>query len=139
MSTQPPPTRILVVEDDPNVRGLLRTLFDAEGYQVAVAADGLAGLFEASAQPPALILLDVMMPDFGGVRVLEELRDNPALAAVPVIVVTGKVELLPTVAELIGEANVFAKPFRVRELLARVSEVTGGPGLQPGHPIRLPD
>ena len=131
--------RILVVEDDPNVRGLLRTLFDAEGYQVAVAADGLAGLLEASTQPPALILLDVMMPDLGGVRVLEEMQEDPVLAAVPVIVVTGKMELLPTLAELIGEANVFAKPFRAHQLLARVSEVTGGPGLEPGRPIRLPD
>lgn len=133
------PPRILVVEDDPNVRGLLRTLFDAEGYEVAVAADGLAGLLEAAAQPPALILLDVMMPDFGGVRVLEEMQENPALATVPVIVVTGKMELLPTLAELIGEANVFAKPFRVHQLLARVSEVTGGPPIAPGRPIRLPD
>lgn len=139
MTTPPEPPRILVVEDDPNVRGLLRTLFDSEGYQVAEAADGLAGLLAASTQPPALILLDVMMPDLGGVRVLEELRDNPALAAVPVIVVTGRMELMPTVADLVGEHNVFAKPFRVRQLLARVSEVTGGPGLQPGRPIRLPD
>lgn len=133
------PPRILVVEDDPNVRGLLRTLFDAEGYEVAVAADGLAGLLEASATPPALILLDVMMPDLGGVRVLEEMRENPALADIPVLVVTGKMELLASLAELIGEENVFSKPFRVRQLLARVSEVTGGPGVQPGHPIRLPD
>lgn len=133
------PPRILVVEDDPNVRGLLRTLFDTEGYEVAVAADGLAGLLEASAQPPALILLDVMMPDLGGVRVLEKMREDPVLAAVPVIVVTGKMELLPTLAELIGDANVFSKPFRVHDLLARVSEVTGGPPLAPGRSIRLPD
>jgi DNA-binding response OmpR family regulator len=133
------PPRILVVEDDPNVRGLLRTLFDVEGYEVAVAADGLAGLLAASTQPPALILLDVMMPDLGGVRVLEEMQGNPALAAVPVIVVTGKMELLPALADLIGEANVFAKPFRAHHLLDRVSEVTGGPGLAPGQPIRLPE
>lgn len=133
------PPRILVVEDDPNVLGLLRTLFDAEGYEVAVAADGLAGLLAASAQLPALILLDMMMPDLGGVRVLEELQGDPALAKIPVIVVTGKMELLPTLGDLIGEENVFAKPFRVHHLLARVSVVTGGPGVQPGHPIRLPD
>lgn len=127
------------MEDDRNVRGLLRTLFDAEGYDVAEAADGLAGLVNAAAQPPALILLDVMMPDLGGVRVLEEMQQNPALAKVPVIVVTGKMELLPTLEELIGAANVFAKPFRVHQLLARVSQVTGGPPVQPGRPIRLPD
>ena len=82
---------VLVVEDDPSVRGLLQTLLAAEGYDVAVASDGLAGLVKASSRRPAVILLDLMMPDLGGVRVLEELRGDPALADVPVIVVTGKV------------------------------------------------
>ena len=118
---------VLVVEDDPSVRGLLQTLLSAEGYQVATASDGLAGLVKASSQPPALVLLDLMMPDLGGVRVLEEMRDDPELAQVPVIVVTGKVDAIASMRELLGEDNVFLKPFAVRELLARVGDVTGGP------------
>jgi DNA-binding response OmpR family regulator len=119
--------RVLVVEDDPSVRGLLHTLLTAEGYDVATASDGLAGLVKASSQRPAVILLDLMMPDLGGSRVLEELRGDPTLADVPVIVVTGKVDAVPSLQAVLGESSVFAKPFGVAELLARVNEVTGGP------------
>lgn len=125
--------RVLVVEDDPSVRGLLQTLLGAEGYQVSVAADGLAGLVKASSQRPALILLDLMMPDLGGIRVLEELRGDPALADLPVIVVTGKIDAVPELRGVLGERNVFAKPFGVAELLTRVAEVTGGPGADEGE------
>lgn len=131
--------RILVVEDDPNVRGLLRTLLTAEGYEAAVAADGLAGLVQAAEHPPALILLDVMMPDLGGVRVIEEMRGDPALAGIPVVAITGRIELLPQLADLLGDRNVFPKPFAVEALLARLGEVTGGPDVQPGQTIHLPE
>ena len=119
---------MLVVEDDPSVRGLLHTLLSAEGYDVSTASDGLAGLVKAASTQPALILLDLMMPDLGGVRVLEELRDDPALADTSVIVVTGKVDAVPGMRSLLGDDNVFLKPFAVGELLARVGEVVGGPG-----------
>jgi DNA-binding response OmpR family regulator len=120
------PARVLVVEDDPSVRGLLHTLLTGEGYDVATASDGLAGLVKASSAKPDLMLLDLMMPDLGGVRVLEELRGDPALADVPVIVVTGKLEAVPPLRGLLGEDNVFVKPFGVAELLARVAAVTQG-------------
>jgi CheY-like chemotaxis protein len=120
--------RVLVVEDDPSVRGLLQTLFESEGYEVSVASDGLAGLVKASSQRPAVILLDLMMPDLGGVRVLEELRGDPRLADVPVVVVTGKVDAVPELRAVLGEDSVFAKPFPVADLLSRVAEITGGPG-----------
>ncbi len=119
--------KILVVEDDPSVRGLLQTLLSAEGYDVVTASDGLAGLVKATSSPPALVLLDLMMPDLGGVRVLEEMREDPELADIPVIVVTGKIDAVPGMRDLLGEDNVFLKPFAVAELLARVGEITGGP------------
>ena len=118
---------VLVVEDDPSVRGLLQTLLAAEGYDVSVASDGLAGLVKASSRRPSLILLDLMMPDLGGVRVLEELRGDPGLADVPVVVVTGKIDAIPAMQDVLGEDSVFAKPFGVAELLARVADITGGP------------
>ncbi|MHB8342411.1 MAG: response regulator, partial [Mycobacteriales bacterium] len=105
--------RVLVVEDDPNVRGLLQTLLATEGYDVQTASDGVAGLVKASSTPPALVLLDVMMPDLGGVRVLQELRGDPGLAQIPVVIVTGKLEALPGLRAELGEDRVFAKPFEV--------------------------
>ena len=123
-------TRVLVVEDDPSVRGLLQTLLSAEGYDVVTASDGLAGLVKAASSKPALMLLDLMMPDLGGVRVLEELRDDPELNDTPVIVVTGKIDAVPGMRALLGEDNVFVKPFAVAELLTRVGDVTGGPNLE---------
>jgi len=120
-------TRILVVEDDPSVRGLLDTLLTAEGYDVVTASDGLAGLVRAATSQPALMLLDLMMPDLGGARVLEEIRDDPNLADTPVVVVTGKVDAVPGMRDLLGADNVFIKPFAVAELLDRVKQITGGP------------
>jgi DNA-binding response OmpR family regulator len=122
---------VLVVEDDPSVRGLLQTLLSAEGYEVVTASDGLAGLVKATSTRPSLVLLDLMMPDLGGVRVLEEMRDDPALADTPVVVVTGKIDAIPGMRALLGEDNVFLKPFAVGELLSRVAEITGGPGAAP--------
>jgi DNA-binding response OmpR family regulator len=119
--------RVLVVEDDPNVRGLLRTLLEAEGYAVDTASDGLGALGQAAASSPALVLLDLVMPDLGGLRVLELLRDDPVLERIPVIVVTGHEEALHGVRTLLGTDNVFFKPFAVAELLSRVAAVTGGP------------
>lgn len=118
--------RVLVVEDDPSVRGLLDTLLTAEGYDVRTASDGTAGLLLATASRPALMLLDLMMPDLGGLRVLDELRASPELASVPVLVVTGKDEAVPALRDQLGADSVFLKPFAVADLLARVAALTGG-------------
>jgi DNA-binding response OmpR family regulator len=124
-------TQILVVEDDPNVRGLLQTLLTAEGYDVVTASDGLAGLGKLAAATPALMLLDLMMPDLDGTRVLERLRADPVGAQIPVLVLTGKLEAVPDLRDLLGRDNVFVKPFGVNELLARVAQITGGPKESP--------
>lgn len=118
---------ILVIEDDPNVRGLLHTLLSSEGYDVETASDGIAGLVKASTKLPALVVLDVMMPDLGGFRVLEELAADAGLAGVPVLVVTGKLEAVPELRDRLSADSIFVKPFGVSELLARVEELTGGP------------
>jgi len=67
--------------------------------------------------------------------VLEEVRGDPALADVPVLVLTGKLEAVPALRDLLGEESVFVKPFGVTELLDRVAAVTGGPG--PGSDLSV--
>ncbi|HVU60741.1 MAG TPA: response regulator [Mycobacteriales bacterium] len=124
-------TQILVVEDDPSVRGLLESLLQGEGYAVTTASDGIGGLVKVAANRPALVLLDVMMPDLGGIRVLEELQADPATADLPVLIVTGKLDAVPALAAMIGADNVIPKPFAVAQLLARIAEVTGGPVTRP--------
>src|ERR1700742_509587 len=85
-----PSPQVLVVEDDPSVRGLLDTLLSSEGYRVVTASDGVGGLHEAAACHPAVILLDLVMPDLGGLRVLEEMHLNPAIADFSVPGLTGR-------------------------------------------------
>ena len=120
-------TKVLVVEDDRNVRGLLATMLLAEGYEVDTAADGIGGLLDASQTAYDLVLLDLMMPDLGGPRVLDELQSDPAHPAPPVLVVTGQVDAVPAMRGRLGHENVVVKPFAVDELLARVATLTGGP------------
>ena len=118
--------RVLVVEDDPSVRGLLQHLLESEGYLVSTAPDGVAGLAAAGALLPAVVVLDLMMPELSGLQVLEELRADEELADVPVVVVTGQADMAPRVADLLGPDNVFLKPFSVAELMDRVNAVVRG-------------
>ena len=113
-------TRVLVVEDDPSVRGLLQTLLSAEGYDVITASDGLAGLVKAASTKPALMLLDLMMPDLGGIYQPDKQKEAQA-------VYRTTEDKHPGVKQLLGDGHVFLKPFAVAELLARVADVTGGP------------
>ena len=77
---------ILVVEDDPSVQNLLRVLLEAEGYEVIHAEDGLEGLVKIELQHPSLVILDLMMPNVTGDRVIDEIRGDVRLNRVPLIV-----------------------------------------------------
>jgi DNA-binding response OmpR family regulator len=116
------PARILVVEDDENIRtGLVDTL-ESEGYRATPAADGREALKKFSSEPYDLVLLDIMMPEISGYDVCRTLR---ALKPdVPVIMLTAKGEEIDKVIGLqIGADDYITKPFGVHELLARISAV----------------
>jgi len=111
-------SRLLVVDDDPDIRGLLRDVLGRAGYLVDEAPDGRAGLRRLFETPPALVILDVAMPGIDGYATLERIRD---VSDVPVLMLTARAEELERVRGLTGGADDYvAKPFGHQELVARV-------------------
>ena len=111
-------TRILVVDDDEDIRTLVVQLLERAGHKVEQAPDGRSGLRALHASPPDLVVLDVSMPDMDGWQTLERIRD---LSDVPVIMLTARGEELERVRGLQGGADDYVtKPFGRQELLARV-------------------
>lgn len=129
---------ILVVEDHSSVRALLRVILEGEGYRVVEAGDGLEALQVAQVRPPDLIMLDLMMPELDGERVVEEMRSKPGLADIPIVVVTAKEEGLDRVRELVGEQNVLMKPFEETELVGRVRDLIGAGARRSASPWKRP-
>lgn len=119
--------RILLVEDDPSVRELLKVMLESEGYGIEEAPDGMEALNKAESTQPDLMILDLMMPGVDGERLLKRLSDEPQLSRIPVIVVSGKYEALDRCKDAIGDDNVFAKPFEPAKLLDRVGVLVGHP------------
>jgi two-component system, OmpR family, response regulator MprA len=112
---------VLVVEDDPHVVTLLRELLRHEGYDVEVATDGLVGLLKLRTAVVDAVLLDVMMPDVDGTRLLRQLlEEHGGQLPLPVLVVTGSPDGARTCRELLGDDRVLEKPFDPAELLERV-------------------
>ena len=110
--------RILVVDDDADIRLLLRELLERAGYAVDEAEDGRAALRTLFTTPPALVILDVTMPELDGYQTLERIRD---LSEVPVLMLTARAQELEKVRGLSAGADDYvAKPFGRQELLARV-------------------
>ena len=115
-------TRILVVDDEPQILRALRINLRARGYDVAVAPDGAGALRAAAAQPPDLVVLDLGLPDLDGVEVVRGLR---GWTDVPIIVLSGRAGSQDKVSALdAGADDYVTKPFGMDELLARVRAVT---------------
>lgn len=120
MST--PPERILVVEDEANLAEVIADNLALEGYAVEVAGDGERALERARAEPPALILLDVMLPKLDGFAVCERLRAEGA--SVPVLFLTARNEAEDRLHGFeLGGDDYLGKPFDLRELILRVRAI----------------
>ena len=116
--------RILVVEDEPDIQKLIRFHLDEEGYQVEVADSGQAGLEAIRRRRPSLVVLDLMLPDRSGTEVCRDIRGDPDLADLPVIMVTARTEEVDRLAGFeLGADDYVAKPFSPRELVARVKGI----------------
>jgi DNA-binding response OmpR family regulator len=119
------PSRVLVVDDEEDVRSLVRELLSRAGYDVTDAPDGRAGLREFHARPADLVILDLQMPGVDGWMTLERIRD---LSDVPVLLLTARSAELDKVRGLKGGADDYVtKPFGRQELLARVETLLRRP------------
>ncbi len=116
-----PPAKILVVDDETNLRTLVGSYLRAEGYEVVEAADGLEAVDSVRRRRPDLVVLDVRMPGMDGIEALRQIR---TFSEVFVIMLTARAEEADKVIGLsVGADDYLTKPFSPRELVARVKAV----------------
>ncbi len=114
-------SRILVVEDDPDIADLMRHYLVRAGHDVEVLASGSAAVETVRAQPPDVLILDLMLPGMSGLDVCHAIREDPATARLPIIMVTARAQESDRVRGLESGADDYVtKPFSARELVARV-------------------
>jgi DNA-binding response OmpR family regulator len=121
--------KVLIVDDDPEIRESLRDVLEIEGYDVGTAANGREALDRLDAEVPALVLLDLMMPIMSGGELLSVLRKKDALAELPVVVLSA----WPAEAVKVGRwaQGFLKKPTRLEELLSIVEKFCGPPEGEP--------
>jgi two-component system chemotaxis response regulator CheY len=120
------PRSVLVVDDSPTIRGFARLLLRSLDVNVVEAEDGSKGLAAARASAPALVLADVNMPVMDGLAMTRELRKDPALKKVPVLLLTGeKSEDLQKKGREAGANELLTKPLQAAELQAAVRRWLG--------------
>lgn len=118
--------RILLADDEANLRLLVRATLETDGWQIEEASDGVTALEMATKAPPDLIVLDWMMPGLSGIEVVRALRQRPATARVPIVMLTAKgQEVDRGVGTAAGVNAYLVKPFSPLEFLERVTALLG--------------
>ena len=113
--------RILLADDNTDMRKYVERLLVSSGYEVEAVPDGLTALHAAQARPPGLVLTDVMMPGLDGFSLLRELRARPSTAMIPIIMLSARAGEESRVEGMeVGADDYLVKPFSARELMARV-------------------
>lgn len=118
--------KVLVIDDDPDMTSLMEIVLAREGYEVLLASNGALGIELAIGEQPDLILLDILMPAFGGVKVLEHLGQAESTAQIPVIAITAggeDVERRVKEMEAFGPIDLFRKPFSPGDLVERIHQI----------------
>ncbi len=117
-------SKILVVDDEPEAVELVEFNLKQAGFTVVTAADGAEALNKARAGSPNLIVLDLMLPEVGGLEVCKMLRRDPATAAIPIVMLTARAAEIDRVLGLeLGADDYITKPFSPRELVLRVKKL----------------
>lgn len=116
--------RILVIEDEPDIRHVLDYNLRTAGYDVIATERGWEGLSLAREQRPDLVVLDLMLPDVSGTEVCRAIKDDPSTRAMPVVMLTARGEEIDRVVGFeLGADDYITKPFSVRELVLRIRAV----------------
>jgi DNA-binding response OmpR family regulator len=118
------PDLVMVVEDEKEIRDLLRYNLERAGFRVGTASDGEAALRDIFASRPDAVVLDLMLPGRNGLEILRELRDEPLTKDLPVLVLTARgAEMDKLLGFEHGADDYLTKPFSVRELIARLKSL----------------
>jgi len=130
-------TRVLVVDDEPQILRALRVNLAARAYEVLVAENGRQALDSAARDHPDLIVLDLGLPDIDGVQVIQTIR---GWSRTPIVILSGRLDSDEKIRALdAGADDYVTKPFNVEELLARVRAVTRRAGPEPSQVTRIGD
>ena len=118
--------RILIIDDNVSLTTMVAKALGHHGFQVAVENDSLQAVDRVRRERPDLVVLDIMMPQKDGGEVLGELRNDPSLRAIPVILLTGLADQASAFARMGGiESSVFGKPVELRVLVAEIDRQLG--------------
>jgi DNA-binding response OmpR family regulator len=115
--------RVLVIDDDLPIRGMLAAALRQHGFQVLLAGDGAEGQRALTIHHPDIILLDLAMPDVNGWDFLQRLRETGHLGKVPIIVVSAHVRVEPQALLQMGVAAILPKPFNLPELIELIEHL----------------
>jgi CheY-like chemotaxis protein len=119
--------QVLITDDEERIREVVQTCLEIlSGWQVITAESGIEGIRKAEAESPDVILLDVSMPDLDGAETFQRLQDNPATRAIPVILLTAKVQPDDQAQfAALAIAGVITKPFDPVKLAEQISAILG--------------
>ncbi|MBF0122104.1 MAG: response regulator [Candidatus Omnitrophica bacterium] len=113
--------KILIVDDDPTVQKLVSSILAAEGYDVAIAKDGIDAMVALKKEKPDLLVLDIMMPEFNGYDVCHAIKFDPVLKDLPIVILTQREKELDSRLGVLMGIEYLHKPVSPKELVAMIS------------------
>jgi DNA-binding response OmpR family regulator len=120
------PKKIVVVEDEPNITEAISFILSRDGWEVATHANGETAADAVRAAAPDAVVLDVMLPGRSGYEILQDLRADPAFAALPVLMLTARGQKKDRdLADKLGATRFMTKPFSNAEMLKALREIAG--------------
>ncbi|HMA33529.1 MAG TPA: response regulator [Chloroflexia bacterium] len=122
METSP---KVLVVDDDPAILEICSDLLRTEGYDVAVATNGQQAVDQVHADPPSVVLMDIMMPVMDGVEACRRIKGNSGTAEIPIVLMSARTNLTRQSQDLVLADALVAKPFDIDYLLKTIHELIG--------------